>query len=355
VLIVRAPVRISFFGGGTDLPSYYMKHSGAVLSASINKYFYTLVTELEDRKVQLISADLRVMQTLDSLKPDALEGDLRIPIAAIQHIGLDRGANVFLASEIPPGTGLGSSGAVAVCIVKALSTFKQDHLDRYALAESAYYINTTMLGHPGGKQDEYGSAFGGLKYIDFRPDGVTVRPLDLDPTLLRELDSNIMLFFTGSSRASSSILERQKKESADQKQSTIDALDLLKEQAAEAVAVLEAGELRRFGEMMHEAWQTKKRVTSGITNPQIDSLYELARANGAVGGKIAGAGGGGFLMLYCEEPNRAAVSQALRDAGAREMLFQFDYEGATVVYDEPFFGSDSALAAGMDWHLVELT
>lgn len=135
MLIVRAPVRISFFGGGTNIvsPSYYAQHGGAVLSASINKYFYTLVTELEDRKVQLISADLRVMQTLDQLRPDALEGDLQIPIAAIQYIELDRGANIFLASEIPPGTGLGSSGAVAVCIVKALSTFQQHHFDRYAL------------------------------------------------------------------------------------------------------------------------------------------------------------------------------------------------------------------------------
>ena len=353
MLIVRAPVRISFLGGGTDLPSYYDEHGGAVLSASINKYFYVLITEQPDSRVQIISADLRVMQMLEDLQPQKAEGELQIPLAAIQYVALDRGANIFLASEIPPGTGLGSSGAVSVCIVKALSVFQQRPYDRYALAEAAYHINSAMLGHPGGKQDEYGSAFGGLKHIEFSRARVTVHPLDLDPVLLRELDSNIMLFFTGTARESATILDRQKEACADDRKETVSALSEMKAMVGEGLDALESGELRRFGELLHEAWEIKKRVTRGITNPRIDELYDVARANGAIGGKIAGAGGGGFMMLYCEPDDRPAVSRALRAAGAREMLFNFDYDGATVVYDSPFFGGTSNGEA--QWHLVKFT
>ncbi len=353
MLIVRAPVRISFFGGGTDLPSYYEQHGGAVLSASINKYFYVILTELADSKVQLISADLRVTQTLDNLRPTEADGELQIPLAAIKYVGLDRGVSIFLASEIPPGTGLGSSGAVSVCLVKALSEFQQKPFDRHALAEAAYHINSVMLGHPGGKQDEYGSAFGGLKHIEFKPDRVEVRTLDIDPVLLRELESNIMLFFTGSSRESSSILSRQKEACTESKAKTVTALTEIKAMIKEATNALENSDLRQFGRLLHDAWETKKRVADGITNPHIDSLYETARANGALGGKIAGAGGGGFMMLYCEDDARPAVSSAMRKAGAREMLLGFDYDGASVVYDDPFFATSTA--SGSQWQLVDLT
>lgn len=352
MLIVRAPVRISFFGGGTDLPSYYNIHGGAVLSASISKYFYVLMTEQPDSKVQIISADLRTMQTLDDLQPESVDGDLQLPLAAIKHVGLDRGANVFLASEILPGTGLGSSGAVAVCLTKALSEFTERPFDRYGIAETAYYINSALLGHPGGKQDEYGSAFGGLKHIEFSADGVVVHPLDLDPALLRELDSNIMLFFTGASRASADILQQQKDACRDARKDTVGALDEIKAMVRRGLALLTAGDLRGFGQLLDEAWQTKKRVAQGVSNPHIDALYDAARANGAVGGKIAGAGGGGFIMLYCEEEHRDAVSRAMSALGAREMLFRFDYDGVSVVYDDPFFGSREG--SGSQWQLVDL-
>ena len=351
MLIVRAPVRISFFGGGTDLPDYYTKHGGAVISAAINKYFYALITEQPGSTIQLISADLRINQTLDNLHPEVVEGDLQIPLAAIKHIGLDRGANIFLASEVPPGTGLGSSGAVGVCIVKALSVYTNKHFDRYGLAEAAYHINSAMLGHPGGKQDEYGSAFGGLKHIQFQTDGVTVSPLDLDQVLLRELESNVMLFFTGSARDSSTILDRQKEACKQEEKGTMDALHEIKVMVEEGSAMLRSGKLRQFGELLDTAWEAKKRVASGISTSHIDDLYLRARAHGALGGKIAGAGGGGFLMLYCEEEHRPAVSRVMREAGAREMLFSFDHEGVSVVYDDPFF--DSARSGGAEWQLVE--
>ncbi len=333
------------------MPHYYARHTGEVVSASINKYFYVLITEQPGSQVQIISSDLRAMQALENLRPEDVRGELQIPLAAIKYIGLDRGANLFLASEIPPGTGLGSSGAVSVCIVKALSAFQQRSLDRYAVAEIAYHINSTILGHPGGKQDEYGAAFGGLKHIEFRADGVTVRPLDLDPVLLRELDSNIMLFFTGRSRASATILSRQKEACREEKQDTLDALHDLKAMVRKGVAAFESGDLRRFAQLLHEAWKAKKRVTAGISNPYIDGLYEAARAHGALGGKITGAGGGGFMMLYCERDARPAVGRAMREAGAQEMFFNFDHEGVSIIYDEPSFSSSSSIEA--QWNLVK--
>lgn len=350
MLIVRAPVRVSFFGGGTDLHSYYSKYGGAVISASINKHFYVFMTEQPDNRVQLISSDLRVMQTLDDLHPEEVEGALRIPLAAIRYIGLNRGANIFLASEVPPGTGLGSSGAVSVCLVKALSVFTQRSFDPYSLAEAAYHVNSVMLGHPGGKQDEYGSAFGGLKNIEFRADGVTVHPLDLDPVLTRELESNILLFFLGNARESSLILNRMREDCQDDRSETVEALNAMKAMVREGIACIESGELHRFGELLHEAWTTKRRLAEGVSTPKIDALYARARGCGAVGGKVTGAGGGGFLMLYCEEDHRPAVRAAMREAGAREMLFNFDHDGVQVVHDDPFFGAGDAPEA--QWKLV---
>lgn len=351
MLIVRAPVRISYFGGGTDLPSYYNRNGGAVISAAINKYFYVLITQQPDKQVQIISADLKAMQTLDDLSLVDASGELQLPLAAIQSMDLDRGANIFLASEIRPGTGLGSSGAVAVCLVKALSSFMGRHMDRYAVAEQAYYINNRILGHPGGKQDEYGAAFPGLKHIEFRADGVDVHPLNFDTALLDELAQNTLLFFTGQARESAEILDQQKSAVTGNNTNTIEALDGIRAMVDQGIQILERGDLRAFGELLHEAWETKKRVAAGVTTPYIDELYNRAREAGAIGGKIAGAGGGGFIMIYCEPPHQPGVIEIMQKAGARQMLFHFDYDGVHVVHDDPFFGSNAG--AGSQWRLVE--
>jgi len=354
MLIVRSPVRISFVGGGTDLPAFYEQHGGAVISVSINKYFYTVLTERDDRMVQLISSDLRVMQTVDDISLVKVEGELRIPMAVIQHLGCSRGLNLFLASEITPGTGLGSSGSVCVNLVKSIGRFTGREYDKYALAETAYYVSSRMLGHPGGKQDEYGVAFGGLKHVEFQRDGsVTVTPLALDRATLRQLERNTMLFFTGSSRQSAEILNEQKQSSERGQTGVINALTGLKELVADAQAALTAGEIEQFGRVLHRGWLLKKQVSAKISNPRIDGLYEEAVRAGALGGKITGAGGGGFLMIFCEEEHQQAVRDLLvRDAGLQEMTFQFDYHGTSIIYDDPFI--ESKATGGMyAWKFIK--
>src|SRR6201997_2081950 len=213
MLIVRSPVRISFGGGGTDLPAYYEQFGGSVLSAAINKYFYTILTARSDDRIQIISSDLRVFDTWRDIANAKLRGSpLEIPLAVLKEMNCDISVNLFLASEIPPGTGLGSSASVCVNLVKILATYRHVSLSKYELAERAFHIARNVLRRPVGKQDEYASAFGGLNFISFRQDGTThVEPLNLEPDLVRELQSNLLLLFTGASHHSWTILEEQDK------------------------------------------------------------------------------------------------------------------------------------------------
>jgi len=331
MLIARAPVRISLAGGGTDLPAYYEKYGGCVVSTTINKYFYTFLNVNEDQEIQITSSDYRTFYRHDGNGPPLWEGDLSLPRAILHHFGICRGVSMFLASEVPPGTGLGSSSTVAVAVIKAVATACGLHLSRQEIAELACHIEIEKLGMPIGKQDQYAAAFGGLNFISFTRDGVTVESLRITPQTRRDLEQHLLLFYTGAARDSASILGEQKKASARDDPKVIAALHAVKEMAYQVKACLERGEVRRIGELLHQNWEQKKRFASGVTNPLIDECYELARANGAVGGKITGAGGGGFLMLYCEPEHQDAVTQALEARGLKRMDFRFDYQGARIL------------------------
>ena len=349
MLIVRSPVRISFGGGGTDLPAYYEQFGGAVLSAAINKYFYTILGKRTDGRVQVISSDLRVFETWRDISKKELAGSpLEIPLAVLKEVNCDVAVDLFLASEIPPGTGLGSSASVCVNILKTVTTYVQHPLSKYDLADKAFYIARCVLGKQVGKQDEYAAAFGGLNYISFHPDGKThVEPVEQDPALLRELESNLMLFFTGAAHNSWTILQEQENSTRQHSGTTVDALHEVKALASDMRAALQEGELHRFGKLLHEGWQAKRRVSSRISTPRIDELYALAIQHGALGGKITGAGGGGFLLLYCEAEHQPAVSEAMLAAGVQEMAFGFDMLGAQVIVNDPFIDNDEN--AGTRW------
>lgn len=332
MLIGRAPVRISFAGGGTDLRDYYSRFGGMVVSAAIDKYFYAIVSPREDKSIQLISADYQTMSSVENLDCiDLDDGPLSLPKAIIDNLNIQRGLNLFLASEIPPGTGLGSSGAVAVTLLNTLSTLNGGTVSPSDAAERAFYIETEILGMPIGKQDQYASAHGGLNAIYFEEEGVRVEPLRMDPEVLRQFERNLMLFFTGSTRNSATILRNQRAQTKNNDSRTLEALHRIKHLGQEVRETLEQGDLDRFGDLLHEGWENKKRISSSITNERIDGAYEKARAYGARGGKITGAGGGGFLMVYCDEEHQPAVRGALKDDGLEEMTFSFDFDGARVL------------------------
>ena len=352
MLITRSPVRISFGGGGTDLPAYYEQFGGAVLSTAINKYFYAVLRKRGDGKIQVISSDLRTLETWENIATmDFKRSGLEIPLAVMKEVGRNVSVDLFLASEIPPGTGLGSSASVCVNVLKALSVYLHLPLSKYDLAERAFHVARNVLGNPVGKQDEYAAVFGGLNYIRFKADGtVDVEPLELDSALLGELEENLLLFFTGATHQSQTILEEQEKSTREERGRALESLHCIAALAERMRGALEDGDLHTFGVLLDEGWQAKKRISGRISSEQIDSLYRTAREHGALGGKITGAGGGGFMLLYCERPHQEAVRLALAGAGAREMTFRFDTKGAQVIVNDPFIDGDDT--AGGSWRFI---
>ncbi|PYU23824.1 MAG: GHMP kinase [Acidobacteria bacterium] len=342
MLIVRSPVRISFAGGGTDLPAYYEKFGGAVLSTSINKYFYTILQKRTDGKIQVISSDLRVVETWRDIScMDVKSSALEIPLSVIKELQSDLSVDLFLASEIMAGTGLGSSASVCVGVLKTLATYVDLPLSKYELAERSFHIARDILGKPVGKQDEYAAAFGGLNFITFHADGTTyVEPIELRSDYLREFESSLMLFFTGVAHNSWKLLQEQEQSTKKQIGSTVESLHELHDLAEHMRGALVKGDMGTFGDLLHQSWEAKKKISSNISNPLIDEAYALARRNGARGGKVAGAGGGGFLLLSCSQPHQDKVRDALTKLQLREMAFGLDTQGAKVIVNDPFIDRD---------------
>ena len=330
MLIARAPVRISFAGGGTDLPAYYERHGGLVVSTTIDKFVYVHVSPNGAGAVQIASADYHTFYRHDNWSRLEWVGDLALPRAVLHEFELERGVSVFLASEVPPGTGLGSSSAIAVALVQAIAAYLGRPLTRREIAEMACHVELTKLRAPIGKQDQFASAFGGLNAITFTRESVTVEPVQVPPGVLDQLERRLLLLFTGTARDSATILREQQAASAQSQAQTIEALDRIKACALACRKCLEAGDLDGVGALLDEGWRQKRRLAAGITNPRIDELYDVAIDNGAIGGKITGAGGGGFMLLYCHEAHQEAVTDALARRGLRRMDFHFDAEGVSV-------------------------
>ena len=331
MLIARAPMRISLGGGGTDLEAYYSKYGGLVISTAINKYFYAIITSDEAEDLQVISADYRSLFRHSPYKDLLWNGDLALPKAILHHFGIRRGINLFVASEVPPGTGLGSSSAAAVALVRAISTLMEQPMTKRQVAELASYIEICKMGMPIGKQDQYASAYGGLNKLNFTREDVVVEPLHIAPDVRRALESRLMLFFTGSSRESTSILKHQRRSTEEHDPSVLQALHSIKQIALDVQLCLEKGDLDEFARLLHYSWQEKRRLAPGLSTGFIDECYSLALEYGAAAGKITGAGGGGFLLLYCLECNQQAVTDVLEQRGLKRMNFHFDQQGATVL------------------------
>jgi D-glycero-alpha-D-manno-heptose-7-phosphate kinase len=324
VIIVRSPMRISLGGGGTDLPSYYTKHTGFVVSAAIRRYVYITISESFWPKINLKYSKMEEVERVDQIHHPIIREALKLTEVTGPYL------EIVSHSDIPAGTGLGSSGSFTTALLSALHTLKRQFVSPQELAEQACHIEIDLLKEPIGKQDQYIAAFGGITSFEFLPNHrVNVQPLTVPSEALANLEDNLLLFFTGEARSAAVILRDQDTKSKENAGDMLANLHFTKQLGIESRDALVKGDLRKFAELMAEHWEHKKKRSPGMSSGPIDELYELARKNGARGGKIVGAGGGGFLLLYTEEKTR--VREAMRRAGLREVRLNFDFEGTTVV------------------------
>jgi D-glycero-alpha-D-manno-heptose-7-phosphate kinase len=324
MIIARSPLRISLGGGGTDLPSYYREHEGFLVSAAIDKYVYVTVMRPFTEGVYLKYSQLEHVEKIADVKHPIIREALHILDFKTPQV------EITTLADIPAGTGLGSSGSFTTALLKALYTHRKRHLHQEELAELACHVEIDRLGQPIGKQDQYIAAVGGITCFTFHQDDkVTATPLKLTPDSMFDLEDNLLLFFTGYSRSASGILKDQQVRSQNNDAEMLNNLHYVKDLGYRSKEALETGNMIRFGELMHEHWEHKKKRSGGMSNPKIDEWYDLAIKNGAVGGKLVGAGGGGFLMFLAHDRNKLRHTMAA--AGLEEVRFRFDFEGTKVV------------------------
>lgn len=324
MIITRSPLRISLGGGGTDLPSYYREHEGFVMSAAIDKYVYITLHETFAQELIVKYSKMENVKRPEEVRHPIVREALKLVDVGIPYL------EIVSMSDIPANTGLGSSGSFTTALLRALHAMKKNFIPRQELAEQAAHIEIERLGEPIGKQDQYIASFGGLTCFNFHADDrVDVCPLRLDSETLFNLEDNLLLFFTGFTRSASDILREQDTRSRAHDAEMTENLHFIKKLGFESKAALEAADLRGFAELMNVHWERKKRRSTSMSNTQIDAWYDMARANGALGGKLIGAGGGGFLMFYTEDKTR--LRHVMREAGLREVRLRFDREGTTVL------------------------
>ena len=324
MIIARSPLRITLGGGGTDLPSYYEQHTGFLIAAAIDKYVYITLHETFTQELIIKYSKLERVKTVDEIEHPIVREALKL-------VGF-HGVNLEMTSmaDIPAGTGLGSSGSFTTAVLKALHGFQKNLVHPAELAEQACDIEINRLREPIGKQDQYIAAYGGITCFKFLPGGrVEAWPLKISEETLYNLEDNLLLFFTGYSRAASKILKEQDDKSKGADKAMTENLHFVKDLGLQSQRALEQGDLPAFARLMDVHWQRKKERSGGMTNPQINTWYDVAMANGALGGKLIGAGGGGFLMFYADD--KAKLRHALREQGLKEVRFRFDFEGTKIL------------------------
>lgn len=324
MIIGRSPLRISLGGGGTDLPSYYLEHGGFVVAAAITQYVHVTLHRTPFKELLIRYSQIE--------RPSSV-GEVKHPIIreALNLTGITE-PNIEITSmaDIPAGTGLGSSGSFTTCLLKVLHKYKRHFIHPRELAEMACHIEIDRLGEPVGKQDQYIAAFGGVTVFEFQRDGsVLARPVNASEDTLDQLQENLLMVPTGFRRSAAAVLKEQDDKSRRNDTAMIDNLHFVKELGHKSLEALESGNLAEFGHLMHTHWEHKKKRSAQMSNPDIDRWYALALSSGAIGGKLIGAGGGGFLLFYTEQ--KARLRQALRGAGLSEVKLGFDYEGTKLL------------------------
>jgi D-glycero-alpha-D-manno-heptose-7-phosphate kinase len=331
-MIIRSktPLRISFAGGGTEVEPYLSERGGIVLSSTIDKYAYSSLRFIDDHQINVTSLDYDIVSNYDAEELLLEDDKLNLVKAVIHRLNPknnNQGLDIFLHSDAPPGSGLGSSSTVVVTLIGAFKHWLHLPLTNYEIADMAYHIERTDMGIKGGKQDQYAAAFGGFNFIEFYRDATIVNPLRVPSDILNELRYNLLLCYTGKTRLSAHIIDSQVEGYVRRQQSVVHAMDELKHIAVELKNALLQGRLNDFGALLHDAWMNKKKMATQISDSQIDEIYETARKHGALGGKISGAGGGGYMFFYCNFARKHIVAEQLERLGAQVVDFNFDFRG----------------------------
>ena len=325
MIISRAPVRVTLGGGGTDLESYYGKYGGFLIAAAIDKYIFISANKRFYDSIRLSYSHTEIVDNVADIKH-------RIFRAALEQLSIDGGIELVSVGDVPANCGLGTSSSFTVSLLNALHAYKRDFVTQKQLAEEACHIEIDVLQEPIGKQDQYIAAFGGVTCFTFEKNGdVLVEPLEISDEVMDQLENNISLFHTGIERSASEILSEQDKRSKKDDPMVIENLHRIKEIGIQTKKTLERGDVDELGELLHAHWETKKKRSQKITDPFIDECYEVARKNGAIGGKLIGAGGGGFFMFYCHNDDKSKLSQAMKKMKLKPMRFRFDFEGAKIL------------------------
>lgn len=321
MIVVQTPLRVSFLGGGTDFEDFYLNYGGAVLSTAIDKYIFVIVKERFDDMICVnYSKRERVKKVID-LRHELVR-------EAMKLVGIDKGIEITTLADIPAeGTGLGSSSSVTVGLLQALYTYRGEIAPAKTLAEDACHIEIEILGKPIGRQDQYIASYGNMRFITFDNNGVEVEKVELLPEDKKRLNDNLLLFYTGVTRKSSEILSEQKANI----NSRVDELTEMRKLASVARDAVLEGEFDAFGEILHKGWELKKQMASNVSNSTIDDIYETARRAGATGGKVTGAGGGGFILFYCRKDKQDDVTRALK--GLRQLPCRFEQDGSKVIFN----------------------
>jgi D-glycero-alpha-D-manno-heptose-7-phosphate kinase len=325
VIISRAPVRFSLGGGGTDLPSYYGRFGGYLVSAAIDRYIYVTANKRFYDDIRLAYSETEIVPDVDSIRH-------RIFREALKMTGISRAIELTSVADVPSNSGLGSSSSFTVALLNALHTFKREFVSSRQLAEEACELEMVRLGEPIGKQDQYIAAFGNVTALTIEPDGtVQVEPVPARDEVLDELQNNLVIVYSGIERPAKVVLSEQGSRVEKNDAATIEGMHKIKDIGKEVYRLLVEGHVDRYGELLHHHWMSKRKLASKITDPRIDEHYEAARQSGALGGKLMGAGGGGFFMFYVRPPDKRRLWETLSARGLKPLRFRFDMDGARIV------------------------
>jgi D-glycero-alpha-D-manno-heptose-7-phosphate kinase len=331
MFVGMSPMRVSFAGGGTDMPEYYEKYNGSVVSTTIDLFTYLVYNPRNDDSIQAFASDFESYQGLKKFKDLEYQLGTEIAISAVKLLDFKQGGDYLISSNVKPGSGLGGSSSLAVNCVKTISSLQNKKFSNTEIAEMAFHIERNILNHPVGKQDDYIAAFGGFNFIDFNSNGIKVSPIKLSSSVSSELQENLMLFSMETTRKSSDVLKNQLELTKNENKDTLESLHYVKKLSEELHDSLKSSDLQNFAEVLNKGWNAKKKFTKEVTNDRIDKIYELALSNGAIGGKITGAGAGGHILLYCEKNKQNQLKEKLKKLKLTFVNFNFHSNSPKVI------------------------